>query len=132
MAKEGLNAIFDSLKTLLSMYEGESMLKNELYGRYELEFDKEITTRSRKTGNVIRKKSLYFAAIIVQKDYVGLYFMPIYSHRAEFDFLSDGFMKTLKGKTCFHIKKLDKPTENEIKRMLKKGYGIYKNADTFT
>lgn len=107
------------------------MLKSERYGRYELAFDKEIETRSRRTGNVLKKKSLYFVAIIVQKSYVGLYFMPIYSHRSEFDFISEDLLKTLKGKTCFHIKKWDKTIESEIKRMLNTGYNLYKEARSF-
>lgn len=131
MSKDNLNEIFDRLKTILSKYESDSMITSELYGRYELEFDREITTKSRKTGNIIKKKSLYFTAIIVQKDYVGLYFMPIYSHRDEFKDISEDFLKKLKGKTCFHIKSLDPQTEKDITKLLKKGYDLYKNIRSF-
>ena len=47
MEKVNLNEIFDRLKGLLSQYESDSMIKSELYGRYELEFDREITTDDR-------------------------------------------------------------------------------------
>jgi hypothetical protein len=50
---------------------------------------------------------LCMASLVVQKGYVGFYFMPIYMNPALQDKLAPELMKLLKGKTCFHIKTLD-------------------------
>jgi hypothetical protein len=131
MSQANLTEVFNNLKSVLSEYEGDLNVVNDLPGRYELEFDKEIETRSRRTGNIIKKKSLYFAGIIIQKDYVGLYFMPIYSHKEDFRDLSDDFMKKLKGKSCFHIRKIDPDTEKETRVLVKRGYELYRDIESF-
>lgn len=126
MADELLET-FNGLKKILSKYEPPLVAKTNYQTRYELVFDKPFETKSKKTGNIIKKDELYFAAIIVQSAYVGLYFMPIYSHKKEFKDLSPGFLKLLKGKTCFHVKNLDKELITEIKKMIAKGYLLYKS-----
>jgi len=125
MADELLDT-FDDLKEILSKYEPPLLAKTNYQTRYELVFDKPFETKSKKTGNIIKKDELYFVAIIVQSGYVGLYFMPIYSHKKEFKGISSELMKLLKGKTCFHIKTLDKELTSEIKKMISKGFILYK------
>jgi len=44
-----------------------------------------------------RSCRFYFAGLIIRKDYVGLYFMPIYPHKEEFSDLSADFKMKLKG-----------------------------------
>ena len=131
MKKDDLLIIFNQLKTILKKYEPPLLAKTDYQTKYELEFDKDYQTKSLRTGKVAKKHGLYFAAIIVQSGYVGLYFMPIHSHKEAFKNLSPGFMKLLKGKSCFHIKTLDQETISEIKGMLDKGYQIYKNFNHF-
>jgi hypothetical protein len=62
---------------------------------------------------------------------VGLYFMPIYSHKEDFRDLSDDFMKKLKGKSCFHIRKIDPDTEKETRVLVKRGYELYRDIESF-
>jgi hypothetical protein len=131
MEREHLHTIFQNLRSLMSKYEKDLRIISDAPSRYEVEFDREFETKSLKTGNILKKKGLYFTGLIIQKDYVGLYFMPIYSHKDEFQDLSPDFMKRLKGKSCFHIKTWDRETERETKKLFKKGFSIYKDLYTF-
>ena len=68
----------------------------------------------------------YFASVVPKAKDIRLYFFPIYTHVKEFDDLSDELRKALKGKSCFHIKKMSKEMEKEIKQMVDKGVQLYK------
>lgn len=68
----------------------------------------------------------YFASVVPKPTDVRWYFFPIYQHPAEFQ-LSDDLRKCLKGKSCFHIKKLSPEMEQEINGMMKKGIELFQN-----
>lgn len=70
---------------------------------------------------------LYLAGALVQKGYVGFYFFPIYVAPELKTALKPELLKTLKGKTCFHIKKDDPQIYEQISDALKKGYQLYKS-----
>jgi len=70
----------------------------------------------------------YFASIVPKPKDIRFYYFPIYTHVSEFS-LSDDLQKALKGKSCFHIKKLSAKMEKEIDEMVKKGIEIYKKDD---
>ncbi|MEL6593981.1 MAG: hypothetical protein AAFQ68_28015, partial [Bacteroidota bacterium] len=54
------------------------------------------------------------------------YFFPIYTHVDAHDWdLSPELQKFLKGKSCFHIKKLSPEVEAEISGMIQKGIELY-------
>lgn len=63
---------------------------------------------------------MYLAGIIMQKDYVGLYYMPIADDSKPL-MLSPALKKTLKGKSCFHIKSLTPDMIKEIDSILASG-----------
>ena len=126
---DDLLPLFDQLKGLLSRFEPPLVALVNERARYELKFDKDYQTRSEKTGKVLKKHGLYFAGVIVQKHYVGLYFMPIYSHFDEFKNISPRLLKVLKGKSCFYVTSLDDVLRQEIKKMLNKGYRLYERFD---
>lgn len=67
----------------------------------------------------------YFATVVPKPKDIRLYFFPIYTHVAEYGLLSDELKKCLKGKSCFHIKKLSDQMEAEIKGMIQKGVDLY-------
>jgi hypothetical protein len=71
---------------------------------------------------------MYFATAAIKSGYVGFYFFPIYTHPKEFTGIPDELKKCLKGKSCFHIKKLDKLLEGQIKDMVKQGFELYKKT----
>lgn len=52
--------------------------------------------------------------------------MPIYTDTSFEKVFKPELLKLLKGKSCFHIKSLDKQLELQIEDALKKGYNLYK------
>ena len=67
----------------------------------------------------------YFASVVPKPKDIRLYFFPLYTHPTQFVEMSETLKKFLKGKTCFHIKKLDEALEAEIKEMIKNGIDAY-------
>ena len=67
----------------------------------------------------------YFGSVVPKPNDIRLYYFPIYTHPQAFNFISADLRKCLKGKSCFHIKKLDGMLENEIDHMIAKGVELY-------
>lgn len=107
------------LKKILKKYEKPLIPKFDLDCKYELWSIKNIEIDGRK------KKEVYFAGLTIQSNYVGFYYMPIYTDVQLKDFFKQDLLRLLKGKTCFHIKKLDENLEKQIDEVLKKGYILY-------
>jgi len=68
---------------------------------------------------------MYFSSFVVRNSMVSFYFFPMY--------MADGFkelipemIKTLKGKTCFNIKKPEQVNGKELDALLKKGVAAWK------
>lgn len=124
-----LTAVFDVLTKLLLAYDTRLHVRRSstssrarikkvswhLYGKKPVRI-----TRNRKA------QPTYFAGITRQKEYVGLYVMPVYSHPKKFNKLSDELQKALKRKSCFRIKTLTLERLIEIEAMLARGYNLYK------
>jgi hypothetical protein len=72
---------------------------------------------------------MYFASVMVQKGFVGFYFMPVYSNPELKTLLSAELMKCLKGKACFHIKKNDPVIMQQIKQALDLGLKDYEEKN---
>lgn len=112
--------IFDQIKVLMKKYEKPLVARSDYDSRYELWSEKEIEIGGRK------RKDIFFAGLIIQSSYVGFYFMPIYTDTSLKDIFAPELLSTLKGKSCFHIKKLDKKILSQIKRSLDVGFNLYK------
>ncbi len=69
----------------------------------------------------------YFGSVVPKPKDIRLYYFPIYTHVKKFDWISDDLRKCLKGKSCFHIKKLSADLEKEISKMIKVGRELYEN-----
>lgn len=77
-----------------------------------------------------KRKEIFFAGLIMQKAYVGFYFMPIYSDpEAMRKIFSPRLLKCLKGKSCFYIKDLDDDLKTDIKRALAEGFALYNQRE---
>ncbi len=74
----------------------------------------------------VRKDNAYFGAIMMKKDYVGLYLMFIYDRPENLNKVGLELKKLLKGKSCFHIKNLDENIIKQIEAALKDGINYYK------
>ncbi len=66
----------------------------------------------------------YFASIMPKPKDLRFYFFPLYTHVDSFT-LSPDLQKMLKGKTCFHLKRLDDSLRTELKAMIAKGVKIF-------
>jgi hypothetical protein len=117
--QQELVEIYQGLKKILKRYEGKLQPKFDLDSKYDLWSFKELEIAGRK------RKEVYFAGLIIQSSYVGFYFMPVYVEREMKDVFEPELLSLLKGKSCFHIKKLDKDIERQIKKALKVGYKLY-------
>ncbi|KAA3614854.1 MAG: hypothetical protein D8M58_10390 [Calditrichaeota bacterium] len=67
----------------------------------------------------------YFGSVVPKPKDIRLYYFPIYTHVSDFENISSNLRKCLKGKSCFHIKKMDVELENDIRKMVNKGVELY-------
>lgn len=111
--------IFNALKPLLQAYQDPLKPTFDLEGRYELWTYGNFEILGKK------RSEFFFAGLIIQSSYVGLYFMPIYVEPALREVINPELLKCLKGKSCFHIKKTDEILLEQIKEALEKGYALY-------
>jgi hypothetical protein len=113
--------IFEKLKSLFLPYEkGAIKIHGGTDGKIMLVSHKPIEVEGRK------KPEVWFVSALVQKGFVGFYYMPIYGYKKLGEQLRPELMKCLKGKACFHIKKYDEAIFEQIKEALKIGYECYK------
>ena len=90
---------------------------------YDLWNEKELVIEGRK------RKEIYFAGLVIRKDYVGFYFMPVYAEPDIKAIFHPSLLKLLKGKACFHIKKLDDILLSQISEALAAGFKLYKQNE---
>ena len=115
-------AIFERLRKVLSKAKAGFEVRTDTDDTYEL--------YGKKTAEVFGKMvdGVYFAAVVSKKNSVNFYFVPIYTHREEFDDLPDELGKCLKGKSCFHFKKDDDTLFEQVAQAVKKGKAVYKSV----
>lgn len=104
---------------MLKKYGLPFIAKSDYDSRHELWSirDIEIARRTR--------KEVFFAGLIIQSNYVGFFYMPIYAHNGLKKVFKKELLATLKGKSCFHIKKLDGTLKMQIRQALEIGYKFY-------
>jgi len=120
---DSLDKIFGDLKALLGKYSPPLSEREDKVGRkkrYDLWSKKEVVIAERS------RKEVFFASIIIQKNYVGFYFMPIYVDTTISEVFKPELLSLLKGKSCFHIRKLNNKLSGQIKFALKEGFKLYK------
>ena len=109
--------IFEEIKKLLKPYErGTMKLIGGDGGKIMLISKKPVEIAGRK------KDELWFASVLVQKGYVGFYYMPVYADNQMRKMIGPELLKCLKGKACFHLKKFDEQIFSQVKDALKIGY----------
>lgn len=118
---ENLSNIFDRLRLLLCQYQPTLEPKRDEPGYFDLWSFKDLVIDGRK------RKEVFFAGIIIQKGYVGFYYMPVYAEPEIKAFFKPELLTLLKGKSCFHIKALDEQLEGQIRDALARGFDLYKS-----
>jgi len=109
--------IFEEIKKMLAPYEkGTMKLLGGSGGKVALVSKKPVEMFGRK------RDELWFASALVQKGYVGFYYMPVYGDPSTKKLLKPELLKCLKGKACFYIKKFDKEIFSQMREALAIGY----------
>ena len=103
------------------MYQPPFQPKNDTERYFDLWSFKDLVIEGRK------RKEIYFAGVVAYKDYVGFYFMPVYAEPEMKSIFKPELLKLLKGKSCFHVKKLDEELTAQIRQALADGYQCYKD-----
>ncbi len=119
---ETLESVFKAVKPLLIPYGKKLDVRGDGEKNYAIYTVKPVTMFGREFPN------LFFASVQIQKNFVGLYFFPIYTNPDKFTDLPPELKKCLKGKSCFHIKKSDPVLMKQIADLLKKGAELYKKG----
>jgi hypothetical protein len=114
--------IFSILKTALEKHAPPMVVRKGKAGTIELIGNKPVPYGSKKT--IV--PGMYFSSAVTRKDMVSFYFFPIYYRQEEFMKLIPTLSKTLKGKTCFNIKKPEQVNPKELNALLKKGVTVWK------
>ena len=112
--------IFRDLKKIMKEYERPFVARLDDDSHYDLWSIKDVGIAGRK------RKEVFFAGLIIQSNYVGFYYMPIYTDSGLENIFKKELLSTLKGKSCFHIKKLDKTLVAQIREALDVGFTLYK------
>ncbi|MFX0040166.1 MAG: hypothetical protein ACFFCY_05065 [Promethearchaeota archaeon] len=128
---ENLENIFLELKTILEKNSGTFLIKDRYIGSRATQEKPEYHLYGNKEVSLFGKKPqpTYIAGVIQQKNYVSLYFSPIYSHPDLFTNISLDLKKFLKGKSCFNINKTTPQLLKEIDEVLKQGIRKYKEIE---
>jgi hypothetical protein len=113
--------VFEAIKKLMKPYhkKGTILFHEDKAGQIHLISHKAIEVEGRK------KPMVWFVSAIIQKGYVGFYYMPIYMNDPMKKLFSPEFIKCLKGKACFHIKKTEPVIMEDIKKAIQVGYEAY-------
>ena len=115
-----LSLVWRGILTLLEKYTPPLEVRNDIKGGYHLWSVKDITVVGRK------KKEVYFAGVIPQKGYVGFYYMPIYTNPEQKSMFKPELLALLKGKSCFHVRRLEPEVKKQIRDALASGFKLYK------
>ena len=117
-----LSEIFDRLEALLASHVPPFTVRAGVRGKrdYQLWSERPVEIDGRKRDEV------YFAGLIAQKGYVGFYFMPVYAHSDRTQLFAPELLALLKGKSCFHVKRLDDGLERHVEDALAKGVALYR------
>lgn len=115
-----LDLIFSILKDHLKSYSPPFTPKLDEAGAYDLWSIKDVEFAGRK------RKEVYFAGLVRYATYVGFYYMPVYAKPEIKAVFPVELLALLKGKSCFHIKKLDDELQNQIRFVLDFGVKAYR------
>lgn len=119
-SNDDLNEIFEGIKKELEKF-SPPLVERKGGGKkkqFHLWSEKEIEIAGRK------RKGVYFAGMIIQKNYVGFYYMPVYTDREAEKFFPEELYELKKGKSCFYIKEMG--FEKHIRKVLRDGFELYK------
>lgn len=119
---EDLQEIFERLRSVLAEASPPFTARTGgVKGKadYQLWSEKDVVIDGRP------RKEVYFAGLIVQKGYVGFYYMPVYAEPERKKLFAPELLELLRGKSCFHVKRLDDELVSQIRDALAEGRRLY-------
>jgi hypothetical protein len=129
MAQADLTETFDQLKKLLSKHARGLAQHDEFLGSQARDRKPALHLYGKREVSVAGRKpqATYIVGVIQQKNFVGFYHMPVYSHPHKFK-LSAAMQQALKGKSCFHIREATPAVLAELEDLVVDGIALYKQA----
>ena len=103
----------------MSLYAARLTARRDDDGYFDLWSEKDVEIAGR------QRKDVFFCGLIIQKSYVGFYFMPLYADEDLSDVFGPDLLATLKGKSCFHVKRLTPELRTQIEAALLAGWRLY-------
>lgn len=70
---------------------------------------------------------IYFSSVVPKPKDVRFYFFPTYTHKEQLGKLPENLQKALKGKSCFHVKKMDEAFEKNLRDLVSRSIKLYQN-----
>lgn len=122
--KTDLIEIFQTIRASMQPYETlgfNSRVNSDT--EYDLWSDKNVMLLGKK------KNEIYFAGLKIMTNSVTFHFMLIYTNPEVKELLHPDLLKLLKGKSCFHFKKLDQIMMEHVSHALDIGYKAYKKNE---
>lgn len=128
---DSLDLLFKDIKQLLIKYSSDFTSKDEYFGSKAKNKKPGFHLYGKKDVSMFGKvrQPTYLAGVIQQKNYVSFYFNPIYSHPELSKVIPTELKKTLKGKSCFNIRKNSPILLSEIEKTLLIGIEKYKEIE---
>jgi hypothetical protein len=111
--------LFGEMKALLEPYAAHFAVRRDELGYYDLWSERNVVIDGRKRAEV------FFASLIIQKSYVGFYYMPVYANAELAAVFGSDLLRLLRGKSCFHIKPLTPELRDQVRQALALGYKLY-------
>ena len=108
------------LVSLLQEHDKYFQVRSDSFEKYEVAGTVETMQGRQKVDGI------YFASIVPKPKDVRFYFFPIYTHKGQIGDLPESIQKALKGKSCFHIKKIDDEIAKALRDLIGKGVEVYK------
>jgi len=111
----GSLATFAALRAILSEFDGKLRVTKDEPGKYEL-----VSLEPTHKG-----KPMYFGSVLIQKNYVSFYLMPLYTHPELEKDLSPDLKRHKQGKACFNFKEPDLLLFVQLAALSVAGYRAY-------
>jgi hypothetical protein len=99
--------VFEKLKTILKPYAKNLTVTADTSAAYSLD-----GAYSEKY-----KKTLFYGAVQIKKNYVSFYLMPVYMFPELLKNISPELKKRMQGKSCFNFKKVEPDLFKELKEL---------------
>jgi len=117
---EELLSLFAEVKAVLGPYARRLHARRDEAGYFDLWSEKDIEIDGR------RRSGVFFCGVVVQKSYVGFYFMPLYAGQERLLIFGPELLATLKGKSCFHLKRMTPEIHRQLEEALAAGWELWR------